>query len=181
MKKELIYSADIPEGVEVNIDGRILTVKGVNGENKRSFYYPNVELKKEHKEIILNCKIASKKEKAIMGVFIAHIKNMLKGVNRNFVYKLKICSGHFPMDIIVKGDKVIINNFLGEKKPRIAKILGNVKVNINGDVITLEGNNKEHVGQCSATIEKTTKVKGRDRRIFQDGIFIMEKDGRKVA
>lgn len=181
MKKELIYSADIPEGVEVSINGRILTVKGTNGENKRSFYYPNVELKKEHDKITLHCKVASKKEKAIMGVFIAHIKNMIKGASRNFIYKLKICSGHFPMDVVVKGDKVIINNFLGEKKPRVAKLLGNVKVDVVGDVITLGGNNKEHVGQCSATIEKTTKVKGRDRRIFQDGIFIIEKDGRKLA
>ena len=180
MKKELIYEAEIPEGVEVNLDGKILTVKGEKGENKRAFNYPGIELKLEEKKVIVYCKLATKKEKSMMGVSLSHIKNMMKGVSNGFVYKLKICSGHFPMNLELNEQSLVINNFLGEKKPRFAKILENVSANIEGDIITIESSNKESAGQSSANIEKATRISGRDRRVFQDGIFIIEKDGRQI-
>ena len=180
MRKELTYSAEIPEGVEASLENKTLTVKSEKGENKRLFHYPGVEIKKEGNKIILNCKKATKNEKSIMGVFIAHVENMLKGVKKGFIYKLKICSGHFPMSLEYKGNKIIINNFLGEKKPRIAKIKEGVDVKIEGDIITLEGINKESVGQSSAVIEGSTRISNRDRRILQDGIFIIDKAGKKM-
>lgn len=180
MKKELIYNVEIPEGVEVLIDKKLLTTKGEKGENTRKFHYPGIELKKEEKNVILGCKISTKREKSIMGVFRAHIRNMLKGVKEGFSYKLKICSGHFPMTVEAKENQIIINNFLGEKKPRIAKILDGVNVNIEGDIISVEGHNKEATGQTAANIEKITRISNRDRRIFQDGIYIVEKDGKII-
>jgi len=180
MKKELIYETEIPDGVEASIDGKILNVKGEKGENKRAFHYPGIELKLEDKKIIVYCKLATKKEKSMMGVFSAHVKNMVSGVSEGFIYKLKICSGHFPMNVELNEQKLIINNFLGEKKPRIANILDSVTANIDGDMITIEGYDKEAAGQSSANIEKATKISGRDRRIFQDGIFIIEKSGRHI-
>ncbi|MAG52935.1 MAG: 50S ribosomal protein L6 [Nanoarchaeota archaeon] len=180
MKKELTYTADIPEDVDVSIEGKMINVKGEKGENKRLFHYPGIELKKEENKIILHSKIATKKEKSIMGVSLSHIKNMMSGVKEGFVYKLKICSGHFPMTVESKDKEIMINNFLGEKKPRIAKILEGADAKIDGEIITVESWNKELAGQTSANIEKATKISGRDRRIFQDGIFIIEKDGRKI-
>tara|TARA_Y100000034_G_C6881243_1_gene403848 strand:+ start:224 stop:769 length:546 start_codon:yes stop_codon:yes gene_type:complete len=180
MKKGLTYNAEIPEGVEVSLEGKTLIVKGEKGENKRLFHYPGVELMKEENKIILHCKVATKSEKTIMGVFLAHIKNMLTGVKEGFVYKLKVCSGHFPMSVECKGTEVNITNFLGEKKPRIAKVLENVTANLDGDIITIEGFDKELTGQSAANIEKAAKIGGRDRRIFQDGIFVIEKDGKEI-
>src|SRR3989338_2182101 len=115
MHKDLIYTVEIPEGVKVKLDGKTLIVNGKRGENKRSFHYPKVGLKIEGDNIVLSCESATKSEKSIMGVFSAHITNMLKGVKDGFTYKLKICSGHFPMSAEVKGNKIIISNFLGEK------------------------------------------------------------------
>ena len=180
MHKDLIYTVEIPEGVKVKLDGKTLIVNGKRGENKRSFHYPKVGLKIEGDNIVLSCESATKNEKSIMGVFSAHITNMLKGVKDGFTYKLKICSGHFPMSVEVKGNKMIISNFLGEKKPRTAKIMDGVRVNIDGDLIVVDGYNKEFVGQTSANIEKSTNISNRDKRVFQDGIFMIDKGGKLI-
>ena len=177
MKKELIYVAEIPEGVEVTLDGKKLFAKGEKGENERIFHYPGIEMKIEDKKVILSCSLATKKEKSMMGSFISHIRNMIQGVNEGFIYKLKICSGHFPMNVETKGKEVFISNFLGEKKDRVAKILDNVTVKVDGNIITVNSCNVESAGQSAANIEKATKIKGRDKRIFQDGVFIIEKAG----
>ena len=108
----------------------------------------------------------------------AHIHNMLRGVQNPFVYTLKACSGHFPMTTKVDKNQVIITNFLGEKTKRKAKIVEGVTVNINGIEITVEGIDLEKTGQTAANLEKATKIKGRDRRIFQDGCFIISKPER---
>ena len=103
MKKELKYDAEILEGVEVKLEGKTLIVKGVKGENKRTFHYPGVDIKIEDNKVILHCKRATKKEKSMMGVFLAHVNNMIRGVKEWFVYKLKVCSGHFPMNVEISG------------------------------------------------------------------------------
>ena len=46
---------------------------------------------------------------------------------------------------------------------------------VKGDSVTIEGNNKEDVGQTAGNLEKATVVKGRDTRVFQDGIYIISK------
>ena len=103
------------------------------------------------------------------------IRNMIEGVKEGFRYKLKIVYSHFPISVKVQGDKVIIENFLGEKAPRIAKIVGNTKVRVEKQDIIVEGPDIEEVGQTAANIEQATKIKGFDRRVFVDGIYIYEK------
>ena len=104
---------------------------------------------------------------------------MFKGINEKFAYKLEACNVHFPMTLKIEGNKLAINNFLGEKTPRHAEILPNVDVDIKGQVITLTSHDKEAAGQTAANFEKATKVRNRDRRIFQDGIYITQKPGDK--
>ena len=60
------------------------------------------------------------------------------------------------------------------------KIKEGVKVAVEGDKVKVEGTDKELVGQTAANIETLTKIKGRDRRIFQDGIFIINKGGKEL-
>jgi len=78
---------------------------------------------------------------------------------------------HFPFKVEISGNEITINNFLGEKIPRKAKIVDGCKVEIKGDEISVSGINKESVGLTAARLEIATKVKNRDRRVFQDGIF----------
>jgi large subunit ribosomal protein L6 len=70
-----------------------------------------------------------------------------------------------------------VNNYFGEKVPRAAKILDGVNVKVsNKTEITVSGIDKEAVGQTAANIERCTTIKNRDRRVFQDGIYLLNKE-----
>ena len=164
----------VPEGVEVSIDGA-LTVKGPKGEIKRLLSYPTIEVKKEERDVVIEPKRFTKREKKIINTFRAHVNNMIKGVQEPFQYEVKICSSHFPMSVKIEGKELVVKNFYGEKVPRRADIMEGVKVNIDGDLIKIEGSDIEKVGQTAANFEKSTRITNRDRRIFQDGLWIIKK------
>ncbi len=164
----------VPPEVTVEFKGKEVVVKGKLGELKRSFDL-EYEVKKEDGKIILSKENARRKEKAILGTIAAHIRNMIKGVTEGYTYKLKAVYKHFPINLSVEGNQVVIKNFYGEKKPRYAKILPGAEVQIKGEIIEVKGINKEIVGQTAANIEQATRVRGRDIRVFQDGIFIIKK------
>ncbi len=171
----------VPERVEAKVENNILTIKGPKGENKRRFGHSEIKIEVKGKEIIIKSIGATKREKTMLFTYIAHIKNLIKGVAEGFTYKLKICAGHFPMNVSVANDILSVKNFLGEKVPRTVKINPEVKVKIEGSLIIIEGVNKELVGQTAGSIEQLTRITNRDLRIFQDGIYITEKAGKDMA
>jgi len=179
-KLDLMDKVPIQDGIEVSIDGATIKVKGPQGELTRDFYVPAVKIVKEDNFIVLSVKNASKKQKMLMKTTKAHIQNMLKGVSTEFVYSLKVCSGHFPMTVSYDNGEVIVKNFLGESVPRKRKIKTGIKVEIKGNDITVSGLDKEKVGQAAAAIEAITRMTNRDRRRFQDGIFITKKAGKEI-
>ena len=65
---------------------------------------------------------------------------------------------------------------MGERSPRIAKIVGKCKVTVEGDDIIVKGVSVEDVGQTSANVEQATKIKRKDQRIFLDGVYIYHKE-----
>jgi large subunit ribosomal protein L6 len=88
---------------------------------------------------------------------------------------MEVFYAHFPMQVSVDGGHVVIENFLGEKSPRRAKVRGDTQVQVDGEEVVLTGPNKEDVGQTAADIEQLTRVKDKDTRVFQDGVYITEK------
>jgi len=180
MKKELFQKIEIPEDIEIEIEGSSLNVKGKQGELKRKFDLYNLEIEKKDKEIIIGNKKATKKEKKNMNTIIAHIHNMIRGVQKKFEYKLKVCFHHFPITVEIKEREAVIKNFLGESVPRKLKISGGVEVGIDKDIITVSSIDKELAGQTAANFEKMTRTRGVDKRIFQDGIFIINKAGKEI-
>jgi len=180
MNKDLIREIEIPEGVGVVVSGDDVVVKGNDKELKRLFDIGKIKIKVDGNKIVLSVKGATRRESKMIGTIWAHLNNMIKGLTENFIYKLEICNVHFPMNVKKEGDKLIIKSFLGEKTPRVAKILPEVNVEIEGNEITLSSYNIESAGQTASNIEKATKLTGKDRRIFQDGIFIIEKCGEKI-
>jgi len=171
---------EIPKNVQVELDYNVIKVKGEKGEIQKKLNLPKIKIEKQDNIISFTSKYTSKREKRMVNTNKAHIKNMFKGVTEGFSYKLKICSGHFPMTVELKDKEIIIKNFFGEKVPRKSKILDDVKVTINGDEILVEGIDKEKTGQTATNLERATKIKNRDKRIFQDGIWITEKAGKPI-
>jgi large subunit ribosomal protein L6 len=81
------------------------------------------------------------------------------------------------MTMAVKGNTVVVNNYFGERVPRTSDILSGVDVKVSNKVeVTVSGIDKELVGQTAANIERSTTVKNRDRRVFQDGIYLIHKE-----
>ncbi len=167
---------EIPEGVQVIVDGKKVVVEGPKGKLERDFSHArDVIIRKENNKVIVETFFANRKKKALVPAIASHINNMIIGVTKGFRYKLKIVYSHFPITVKVQDNKVLIENFLGERAPRVAKIFGNVKVSVKGDDVIVEGINIEEVGQTAANIEHATKVRGFDRRVFMDGIYIYER------
>ena len=164
----------IPTGVDVEM-GDVVTVKHKNFQVKKKLSYPTLNLSKKENKIIIEPKLFSKREKRIINTFKSHILNMIKGVQEPYEYKVKICASHFPMTVTIEGKKLVVKNFLGEKVPRKADILENADVKIEGDLITITSPDKETAGQVAGNFEKCTRITNRDRRVFQDGLWITKK------
>ncbi len=180
MNKDLIREIEIPEGVGVVVSGDDVVVKGNDKELKRLFDIGKVKIKVDGNKIVLSVDGATRRESKMIGTIWAHLKNMVKGVGENFVYELEVCNIHFPMNVKVDGERVLIKSFLGETTVREVKIVDGAKVDIKGNKITISSSNIESAGQTAGNLEKATRLTGRDRRIFQDGIFITKKPKRKI-
>ena len=170
------HAVEVPEGVSATIDGDMVTITGPKGSLSREFTSPRHDIFQEGGALIVRIDLPRRKERALAGTWNAHLNNMVKGVTDGFTYTLKALYSHFPMTLAVKGNKFVVNNYFGERVPRSAAILNGVEVKVqNKTEVVVSGIDKEAVGQTAANIERSTTVKKRDRRVFQDGIYLIEK------
>jgi large subunit ribosomal protein L6 len=176
MAAEKVREIEVPQGVTVTLTGATLTVKGQKGQMAREFRYPGIALKVDGGKVFVETAKDDKQTKATVGTYASHVKNMVTGVSEGYEYHMKIVYAHFPIQVKVEGkDKVSIGNFLGERKARSANIVGLTKVAIQGAEVVVTGASKEDVGQTAANIEQACKIRKRDPRVFQDGIYITRK------
>ena len=173
--KPLTEEVKLPDGVEGNLEGYVLQIKGPLGTVTKDFSKIPVNLKVEDNKVIISVLSTRRRNKAVLGTARSIVSNMVMGVTKGFTYKLKIVYAHFPITVKVKDKTVYIENFYGERSPRIAKIVGDCKVQVQGEDVIVTGINKEHVGATAANIEQATKIKRKDQRVFLDGIYIYEK------
>jgi len=169
----------IPDGIASDIEGNTVTISKEGNSLSRDFVHNRVEVLSSGGDLEVRCTLPRRSEKAVAGTWAAHLRNMVKGIDQGFEYRLKAVFSHFPMSLKVDGDKFTITNMLGEKVPRVAKMPWTpsevqVKIENKTDII-VTGADREKVGQTAANIEKACKVKKRDPRVFQDGVFITSK------
>jgi large subunit ribosomal protein L6 len=178
----VVHRIEIPDGTSVSTeeDGTV-TVNSDGTSLSRCFAHPNVNIVLEGEDdLSVEVELPRRKEKALAGTWAAHLRNMVKGVNEGFEYRMKAVYSHFPMNIQVKGDKLMINNLFGEKIPRQAKLVwspAQVTVEVQNKVeVIVSGADKEKVGQTAANIERACRIRRRDRRVFQDGIYLVSRN-----
>ncbi len=172
---EAVKSIEVPDGVEVQVEGRVVTVEGEKGTLTRDFSKAPVTIELDEKTVRVRANWPRKREAALVGTVGSHIQNMILGVTKGFTYKLKIVFSHFPISVKVKESTVLIENFTGERSPRKARIMGDVKVLTKGDDVVVQGINLEDVSQTAVNIQNATKVKKKDPRVFLDGIYVYER------
>jgi len=169
-------TVEIPENVQLTLEGRKITVQGPKGKVVKDFTHTKLDMVKEGNSIKLSIENPRRTQAALVGTISAHIKNMIKGVTDGWVYKMKIVFVHFPTTVKVVGKEVHIENFLGERKGRIAAIRGETKVTVKQDDIILEGIDIDDVSQTAANIQTRSRVRNKDLRKFLDGIYVYSRE-----
>ena len=173
---EVSRTIQVPDGVAINLEGKKVTVKGAKGTLERDFSFIPISINAEGNTVRVWAEWPRKKEAALVGTIHSHIQNMISGVQKGFTYKIKIVFSHFPISVKVQGKTVLIENFTGERRARKAKIIGDVKVQVEAEGAVVQGLNLEDVSQTAANIEQGTKVKRKDPRIFLDGLYVFERN-----
>ena len=169
-------TVQMPEGVSATLAGRMLTVKGKLGEAKKNFDKINVGIAVEGNRVVFTPFSAKKKDNVIINTVSSIVNNMATGVTKGYTYKVKVVYAHFPITVKTKGKQIMVENFVGERSPRIAEIVGDSKVTTEGDDVIVKGVSLEDVGQTAANIELATKIKRKDQRVFLDGLYIYHKE-----
>ena len=151
---------------------------GPRGSLTRDFKHMAMDLRQVDNSIRVDVWFANRKQLATVRTVVSHIDNMMVGVTRGFLYKMRFVYSHFPINVTQNGDNVEIRNFLGEKRVRKIKLLDGVKYVRSADVkdqIELSGNDIAMVSLTAAQIQGQTNVRKKDLRKFLDGIYVSEK------
>jgi len=172
---EVSENVQVPDDVEVSLEGKRFTVKGPKGTLVRDFSFAPVSMELNGRNICIRAEWPRKREASLVGTLRSHVQNMITGVRKGFTYKVKIVFSHFPISVKLKGKTVLIENFTGERSPRKAKIIGDVQVKIQSEDVFVQGIDLEDVSQTAANIEQATRVKRKDPRIFLDGLYVYER------
>jgi large subunit ribosomal protein L6 len=165
----------IPDKVKVAIAKKMLYVEGQLGKTRKDFKKIPVSLSIDGKNVILKSVGTRKHDYAVFNTAQSIIKSLIEGVQKGYTFKMKIVYAHFPITIKIKDGNILVENFQGERAPRISKIRGDTKVVSKGDDIILTGPVLTDVSQTAASLQQNTKVKNKDHRVFLDGIYLFEK------
>ena len=168
---------EIPSEVEVKLDGNLLVVKGPKGELKIEIH-PNIKIEIKNKIITLQPKTLSKKTGALWGTFRSLVDNMIQGVVNGFEKKLEIQGVGYKASI--EKNKLTLN--LGFSHPIEVEAPEGINFNVEKNIITIFGINKQLVGQVAANIRakrkpEPYKVKG----IRYQGEIVRRKAGKKAV
>jgi large subunit ribosomal protein L6 len=168
---------DLPPGVAVSVHGRTIHAQGPFGTVERPFPSDVLRLTTTGNAVTLELELPAnrKRSRALLKAWAAHLANLAGGVSRGVEARLKVVAAHFPMKVQVRGEELLIENFLGEKHPRSTRLVPGTRAAVEGDIVVVSGWDVEQVGQSAANIERTTRIREYDPRVFQDGIYLVER------
>ncbi len=166
-----------PASVKITKEGNVLVVKGKLGTVKKDFTRLPATVSVDGNKVIVKPYGKRKRDLAVTNTAKSIISSMIKGVEKGYTYKLKIIFAHFPISVKVKGKEVHVENFFGERSPRVSTIQGDAtKVSIAGEDVLVQGPSLEDVSQTAGNIELSTKIKEKDQRVFLDGLYVYSRE-----
>ncbi|MDR1457079.1 MAG: 50S ribosomal protein L6 [Puniceicoccales bacterium] len=169
----------VASGVDVEITGLSIAVKGPKGQLKKNFPSCVIIQKNEDGAVWVKPADESRKALAIAGTIKSILNAMIHGVTNGFVKDLEISGVGFKA--ILKGS--VLDLALGKSHPILYQIPAEIKVAVTDGVkIRVEGMDKQMVGQVAADIRRFYPVepyKGKGVRIV--GEFVRRKEGKKTA
>ncbi len=168
-------SIDLPSGLSGSFQSGQLVITGPLGKVIQDFSKIPVGIKIEGSKIEITTTGSRRTDNAILNTARSLITNAIHGVQFGYEYKLKVIFAHFPVTVKVQGNKVLVENFYGERSPRVAEIIGDTKVQVQGEDIIVNGVSIKDVGQTAANLEQATTVKRKDQRVFLDGVYVYER------
>lgn len=167
----------IPAKAEITVSGNSIAVKGPKGTlTKPTHRLISVEVGPEGVQVAVRG--ASLEGKALVGTYASHVRNMLQGVTEGYTKKLLIEGVGYKWD--VAGKK--LNLALGFSHPVNVDIPEGLTVKAEKSALTIEGHDKEAVGQFAANIRAMKKPEPyKGKGIRYEGEVIRRKQGKKAA
>jgi large subunit ribosomal protein L6 len=177
IREEIFADIDIPDMVTVRMEGNLIVVGGKLGTLQKDLTKLPISVDIKDNKLVIKPPGTRKRDLAITNTAKSIILNMIKGVEQGFTYKLKVVYAHFPISVKTKGKEIHVENYFGERAPRVSRVVGDTtKVNIVGEDVIVQGPSLEDVSQTAANIEFSTKLKGKDQRVFLDGLYIYSRE-----
>ncbi|HFZ7403426.1 TPA: 50S ribosomal protein L6 [Streptococcus pyogenes] len=165
----------MPAGVELTNNNNVITVKGPKGELTREFN-KNIEIKVEGTEITVVRPNDSKEMKTIHGTTRANLNNMVVGVSEGFKKDLEMKGVGYRAQL--QGTKLVLS--VGKSHQDEVEAPEGITFTVaNPTSISVEGNNKEVVGQTAAYIRSLRSpepYKGKGIRYV--GEYVRLKEGK---
>ncbi len=175
--QEILAEVEAPASVKVSKEGNVVSVKGKLGTVKKDFTRLPATITVEGNKVRVKPYGTRKKDLAVTHTAKSILESMINGVEKGYTYKLKVIFAHFPISVKVKGKEVYVENFFGERSPRVSIIRGDsTKVSVAGEDVLVQGPSLEDVSQTAANIEQSTKIKDKDQRVFLDGLYIFSRE-----
>jgi len=144
---------ELKDGTQAKIEKGFVIVKGPKGELKQAIH-PLVKVEINDKEILVKiAKEKDKQQKSLWGLSRSLINNMVVGVNEGYMKKLEINGVGFKAT--VSGQKLTLN--LGFSHPVIYDVPVGITAQVEGNVISISGIDKQLVGEVAAQIRKQRK------------------------
>lgn len=167
----------IPIGVEVNIDKRKITIKGLKGELSREIR-PEIKVEVKEGKIFVSIKKQTKQSKAFWGLTRALLANMVQGVVHGYEKKLEIHGLGYKANI--KDGELVLS--VGFTHPVKIKPPEGIEVSVEKNIITVSGIDKQLVGLIASKIKKVRPAEPyKGKGIKYQGEQIRRKAGKKVA
>ncbi|MBD3359715.1 MAG: 50S ribosomal protein L6 [Candidatus Buchananbacteria bacterium] len=168
----------IPEGVEIKIEARELTVKGPKGELQQKIH-PLVNVEQKDNQLLVKVnQPEDKRQRSLWGLFASLIENMVEGVTNGYEKKLEVNGVGYRVEL--KGDVLILN--VGYSHPIEYKLPEGITASVEKNLITISGIDKQLVGEVAAQIRKVRKpepYKGKGIK-YEDEVII-RKVGKAAA